>query len=624
MKKLIIKKYEKKLIFIFVAIIIGLFFLIYSKNKFWNYTKEFSMDNAVLLESNQTVIQEISGKNISASGLSILFGTYGRDNIGDLQVDLYENSKLIKSWNCKTILLKDNQYHNFELDREVELSSKKKYQIVLKDTYEGNNGIAVWTTNNEKYAEPHICFKWGYIEKGLRRVTHSCAMILFVAVILMVLGGVKEIIIMATILFSLGIFYLLSSPVGSIPDEQTHFYRAFEISCGNMVSQHLGESGAGGNVFPVELSNYANRNAELDWDNTTEYEFTNASLYSPVSYLPQVIGIKVARLITNKVFWIFYGGRLGNFLVSMILLVLAIYFIPFGRKTIFLVMVFPLTLQEMISMSPDGFTTSLSLFLLSYVLYLSYKKNNIDSKEIIILGLAGVILSLCKIVYVVLLLLIFMIPAEKIGNAKKSRIVKGAIVGGAILINFVWLSMATDYLVEFHAGVDVPAQIKFVITHLWTYYEITVKTIMNNSEFYISTMMGYALGALNVITSPIVWISFFVLFLYEMLGERDVKVTLHKYDTLILLLTFLGGVALVITSLYVQWTPYQNDVVIGVQGRYFTPIIATLAMWAKFSLKTKEKSNNYVGIMLKEGSYYYILVITLNGIALLDLMSHYL
>ena len=62
MKKLIIKKYEKKLIFIFVAIIIGLFFLIYSKNKFWNYTKEFSMDNAVLLESNQTVIQEISGK----------------------------------------------------------------------------------------------------------------------------------------------------------------------------------------------------------------------------------------------------------------------------------------------------------------------------------------------------------------------------------------------------------------------------------------------------------------------------------------------------------------------------------------------------------------------------------
>ena len=87
MKKLIIKKYEKKLIFIFVAIIIGLFFLIYSKNKFWNYTKEFSMDNAVLLESNQTVIQEISGKNISASGLSILFGTYGRDNIGDLQVD---------------------------------------------------------------------------------------------------------------------------------------------------------------------------------------------------------------------------------------------------------------------------------------------------------------------------------------------------------------------------------------------------------------------------------------------------------------------------------------------------------------------------------------------------------
>ena len=82
-------------------------------------------------------------------------------------------------------------------------------------------------------------------------------MILFVAVILMVLGGLNIIIKKTTIIFSLGIFYLLSSPVGSIPDEQTHFYRAFEISCGNMVSQHLGESGAGGNVYPVEVSNYA-------------------------------------------------------------------------------------------------------------------------------------------------------------------------------------------------------------------------------------------------------------------------------------------------------------------------------------------------------------------------------
>ncbi len=621
MEKSIIKKYENKFIFIFVAIVIGLFFFIYSKNKFWSYTEEWSANSALPLEAEKQVVQEVRGEDKKISALSILFGTYGRDNIGDLQVDFYEDNNLIKSWNCKTVLLKDNQYHNFEFDREIEVSSTKKYQIVLKDSYEGNNGIAIWITNDEKYAEPHICFKWGVVEKRLQRVIYIFAVTLLIIVILLVLSGIKETVIMATILFSLGCFYLLGSPLGSIPDEQTHFYRAFEISCGNLLSQHLGETGAGGNTFPVEVANYADRNAELDWNNLKEYEFTNASLYSPISYLPQLIGIKVARLITNKVFWIFYGGRIGNFLVSVLLLVLAIYFIPFGKRLIFLIMVFPLTLQEIISMSPDGFTISLSLFLLSYILYLSYEKNEIKWNEIIILGITGVTLSLCKIVYVVLLLLIFMIPAEKIGNAKKNWGVKGAIVGGAILINFAWLAMATDYLVEFHAGVDVPAQIEYVIKHLWEYYEIVVKTIMDNSSFYISTMMGYALGALNIITSPIVWISFLCLFLYEILGENDIEVLPHKYDSLILLFTFLGGVALIVTSLYVQWTPYQNDIVIGVQGRYFTPIIATLAMWTKFSLRNRQ---NYVGLVSKRGSYYYVLVLTLNGIALLDLVSHYL
>lgn len=34
------------------------------------------------------------------------------------------------------------------------------------------------------------------------------------------------------------------------PDEPNHFYRAFELSCGKLVSEHIGENGVGGNYLP--------------------------------------------------------------------------------------------------------------------------------------------------------------------------------------------------------------------------------------------------------------------------------------------------------------------------------------------------------------------------------------
>ena len=62
----------------------------------------------------------------------------------------------------------------------------------------------------------------------------------------------------------------------------------------------------------------------------------------------------------------------------------------------------------------------------------------------------GTVISLCKIVYVVLLLLVFMIPESKFKDRKHSYQVKLGLMAGAIIINLIWLAISAGYLVEFY------------------------------------------------------------------------------------------------------------------------------------------------------------------------------
>ena len=65
----------------------------------------------------------------------------------------------------------------------------------------------------------------------------------------------------------------------------------------------------------------------------------------------------------------------------------------------------------------------------------------------------------------------------------------------------------------------------------------------------------------------------------------------NKYSYIILL---------IFTSLYVQWTPLKNDVIIGIQGRYFIPILIFvplifIGLFKKKNIKFDEsKINPYI------------------------------
>ena len=62
------------------------------------------------------------------------------------------------------------------------------------------------------------------------------------------------------------------------------------------------------------------------------------------------------------------------------------------------------------------------LLLISFIFYLKEKKGLLNIREKLLIIILPIIIALCKIVYLPVCLLLFLIPKEKFGSLKKKNI----------------------------------------------------------------------------------------------------------------------------------------------------------------------------------------------------------
>ncbi|MDE6719832.1 MAG: DUF2142 domain-containing protein, partial [Treponemataceae bacterium] len=387
-----------------------------------------------------------------------------------------------------------------------------------------------------------------------------------------------ETTVMISVLGILGVFYFFICPFEMPPDEPAHLLRAFEISTGRLFARPL-SSGAFGDVLPSALKDCWNRSAVIDWNDNAEIGFSTSALYSFVSYIPQSIGILLARIFTSRLAVVYYMGRLFNFLAAFALSVFTLKKIPFGKKILFIFMVLPMTLQEMISLSPDAFVNSLSFAFIAFILDCAYAKPRVTKKDILIIGAMLSMISLCKVVYLVALFLVYIIPSHKL---EKREIYWLKVFVPLLAVTLSLLSLAgsaytlTNSQASYSSGANAREQAKFILTHPFSYMMIFVKTLLAQTPSWIGTCIGSALGWLDIKIDFIVYFPFLLMLLFQSIWRNDIPVQIQKNDILLFALTFFAGTVLILTSLYVQWTPLRAKMIDGVQGRYFIPLLPSL------------------------------------------------
>lgn len=390
----------------------------------------------------------------------------------------------------------------------------------------------------------------------------------------------------------IGLVMCFNTPLGRIPDEDDHAKKAMAIAQGNFFSV-ADEDGNATDMINSKVNELVSRTTdsyEMSWEkmNLAETEenikmkYNTMALYAPVCHAPQALGIFLTRIFGAGITIQCYAGRLFNFAVALALIYNAIKLMPFKKYLLMYLMLLPVTFNVLPTLSSDALTVAMASFYIAYILHLKYNENieALSLKTKTTLVISTIIISLCKIVYVPLCLLLFLIPKEKFTSLKKKNVFVIITIIVAAILNLIWLAYCSRFLIEFNGGVNSKEQVIFILTHPIHYAIIMFRTINFHFNIYYAGLSGDALGTYCVKASEIFIYAAIVItsMLFIANKEEKEKVKIDWITRLICTGVFASIAVLIYTSLYVQWTPLKSTFINGVQPRYFLPILILVAV----------------------------------------------
>ena len=389
------------------------------------------------------------------------------------------------------------------------------------------------------------------------------------------------------IILLFGITCVFLTPINDVSDEQEHFVRSEIVSTGQISTDYIPipnttENGyktiasitifaqnAGKNVFSTNVDD-----SKIDYS-TTYYNsaFSQNPFYS---YLPQAIGILLAKILDLNAIWMLWLGRLFNLLLYAGIISLAIRKTPILKFPMLIVSIIPLAIYQAASLSVDGMFASLGMLAFAYFLYF-YKTPNIKWKDIGIFYGAIILSGLLKSPFLALSLLIFLVPNNHFEN-KTQNILSKLLILVTLGVGIAWSSYANSVLANSWRGeffetkhVNAAEQLTYLINHpmfalerftnIFTQFPVIVERF-----FYFS-------NDVRDYSSPILaalYMLFFIAFSLIYPLEEKFKLKTRIEALLIGALIYIG----VIGVQYLTWASVgAKSVVNGVFSRYFLPLL---------------------------------------------------
>lgn len=397
----------------------------------------------------------------------------------------------------------------------------------------------------------------------------------------------EKIFILITLVF--GFFYTLTLPPFQSVDEGMHFYRTYQISQGRFIAQNI--DGKVGDYLPKDLSEFYKsyepfiknidrkqtlENIKKDFkyiadDNDLVFtQFTNTALYSPVCYVSQLPGVLVGKMLKLPLVGIYYLGRLSNLISYCFLIFLALKLAPFFRLPMFLLALMPMSLSLAGAYTCDVAVLGLNFIWMAMILRL-LEKDECQRKDIIWMSVIAFLITLSKS-YILLLPLVFLIPMSKFKNKKDYILSLCLILIAALTAGAIWYLSSKGLKLDMNeVFADSAMQKLFIMSHPFEFIGVLIKTFFVKTPRLYITMIG-VLGWQDTKLDWITYIVYPVLLYFAVFADTS-KFILNRWQKLIVLADLLFGIVLTYTSLYIMWSPVGNPVVMGLNGKYFIPLM---------------------------------------------------
>lgn len=402
-----------------------------------------------------------------------------------------------------------------------------------------------------------------------------------------------------------GIPYVILTGPFRAPDERNHFLRSYEISeCRfrpfisgdypgdtlpsslSRLSEALG-SHADHHIQPAQI-NLA-RNIPLAPEQREFVEFSTA-VYSPLAYVPSAVSIMAGRALGAGPLALVYFARCGNLLVGAWLISLAMSYAGFARSAALIVALFPMTLAQVASVSADAMSFGIGFLWIAFVLAIAVdRKAGVSWKSIVVLVCLALALSQLRPPYPLLGLLVFLIPMKRFGG-KVAILACSAVIAASLLPAVAWNAAAAGLYVKpvVEQDIEPAGQVKWVMKHPGPFWHRVKQDLKMRGLEYWEQLVG-RLGWLNIRLPSWIIAGFAAALAVSLfLSPRD-SPSPHWWQRVALAVAILSGAVAIEFMLYLTFNPVGSVFIVGVQGRYFVPLVFLAACALSNSLLSRPR-----------------------------------
>jgi uncharacterized membrane protein len=408
-------------------------------------------------------------------------------------------------------------------------------------------------------------------------------------------GPLKFFVVLSCIF---GMTFLLLAPPFQGADEPVHFFRAYQISEGHLVSTKTADGKVGGYLpadirqifhitespsvqfYPQLKYKIGATKAALEVPRSHQnifYAFPASASYPPIAYPLSSFGILLTRLLHMPTMVALYAARLGNLLTWIILVGVAIYVLPSRKWALVAVGLLPMALFQASTLNGDAVTFGTVILLLSLILKIRAENTHVTRKMGLLILALSAAMVLTKDVMFFFLPLALLIRKESFQAIGQSRIFKAGIIILPLVLFCGWLYLTRNIssAAAFDNGQNPTKQMHFILSSPYSYVNVLWNTYFYTWGDSITRSLvgdfGWSDAPLSESIVVIGYLGLALLFMgsYE---KKYKEVLSSKSRQLIASVAAVYWLA-VSTALYVYYTPAGFKIIVGLQGRYYIPLL---------------------------------------------------
>ena len=604
-------------------------------------------DNVVEL-CEGTTIEERLPANEGSDAIAIKFATYARRNNGsfDVKVSGTQSGKVYTEKTVKVSTIQDNAFLTFSFSEKLDPSVDPMIVVTVSSQSEAGQGAGVYYSNLKAYENSTLKIN-GEVQEGdlsMRFMNENDDLRLFYHIViiwvistfslillLILLVKPKYEVLFTIIAICFGLtFWLIITPM-SVPDETIHYEYSLQLSNKMMgvkdhtiideeyqnygaMAGHLNISAAYERFIqkinrPLKLDN---KNSKMNFDIDDSYH---------ICFVPQALGITVARLLRWNMLRTFYLGRLFNLTFYVICVYIAIKKTPVHKLLFGILATLPIFMQQAASFSYDCYINGLTFVIIGCLMKWMYQEEQIDKKEFIFVFIVNMLIAPIKVVYGLFSFLYWFVSQERFGS-RKNKIIGTLIVTAPAMYELTVLLFPLIFRVVRKIFENVflnPVQAETinpvmpllvegdtytfsdVMAHPMEAIELLLRTVRYSLKTWFYASFGRALSGNTLILPTYLVHSILALLVISALREEKYHETI-KFKIVVILMCIFAGLMMV-GGMLISWTEvdqevieaYGGPIIQGIQGRYFSPFLPYLfPILANNKIKISKKFDQYI------------------------------